>query len=286
MIALLILTIGCVYALPRTSDPPADSIIWESLFKSSLDPQRARQSLKYLTSTTHVAGSKSDHEQSLWMMEQFKSFGIPQVETSEYWPLLNFPVSRSLSLIEPIVFDAPLTEKAIDEDPDSWNESIVPSFFGYSPSGNVTAPIVFANFGTPRDFELLSQAGINVRGKIVLVKYGNAFRGLKVRAAELAGAAAVLVYSDPLQDGLNRGNVYPGMLYFQSSDYYIDGPYRPETSIQRGSIHYPSFYPGDPLTPGQPALKNATRLPQDEAPALPKIPALPISYADAEPVFS
>jgi N-acetylated-alpha-linked acidic dipeptidase len=159
-----------------------------------------------------MAGTAEDHKNALWMESKFLDYGLPFVEIEESWPLLNTPVSRSLTLKSPFVFVAPLTEDIIPEDPDSRLQNDVPSFFGYGASGNVTAALVYANFGTVQDFETLKERGIDVRGKIVLVRYGSVFRGLKVRAAEMAGAAGVLVYSDPKEDGVNRGPVYPGAL--------------------------------------------------------------------------
>lgn len=183
---------------------------WEVLFKAALKPQRARETLRHLTRRPHMAGTPEDHANALWMEAQFLEFGIPSVEIEESWPLLNKPLSRSLTLLSPFLYAAPLVEDIIPEDPDSRRQNAVPSFFGYGSSGNVSAALVYANFGTVQDFDALKERGIDVRGKIVLVRYGSVFRGLKVRAAELAGAAGVLVYSDPKEDGINRGPVYPG----------------------------------------------------------------------------
>jgi N-acetylated-alpha-linked acidic dipeptidase len=196
------------------SKPVIDPAIWENLFKSTLDSQQARQWLKDLTSKPHPAGSQGDYETAEYVHKKWESFGIPQVETKTYWPLLNYPESRSLKLLEPMEFQASLRERHIPGDPYSKHEDAVPTFFGYGASGNVTGQIVYANYGSKLDFEILKKRGIDVRGKIVLVRYGNVFRGLKVRAAELAGAAGVLVYSDPMQDGFCRGPVYAGELIY------------------------------------------------------------------------
>jgi N-acetylated-alpha-linked acidic dipeptidase len=184
--------------------------VWESLFKSSLDPERAKAHLKHLTSVPHTAGTPQDYQQALWMQDKFKEFGLPDVKIETYWPLLNAPQTQSLSLLSPFTYKAILKEKKIIQDPSSYNESSVPPFFGYGASGNVTAPLIYANFGTKKDFEFLKVKGIDVKGCIVIVRYGKIFRGLKVRAAELAGAVGVLIYSDPKEDGYLKGPVYPG----------------------------------------------------------------------------
>jgi N-acetylated-alpha-linked acidic dipeptidase len=196
--------------------PLMDPQIWENMFKSTLDPQQARRWLKDLTSKPHPAGSAGDFETAQYVHQKWESFGIPHVETKTYWPLLNYPKSRSLKLLEPVLFEASLRERRIAGDSYSNHEDAVPTFFGYGASGNVTGQVVYANFGSKQDFEILKQRGIEVRNKIVLVRYGNVFRGLKVRAAELAGAAGVLIYSDPMQDGYCRGPVYGGAWYLRS----------------------------------------------------------------------
>ena len=231
----------------------------EEIYKESLLKENARETSQFLTSKVHVASTKQDEETAQFMTDQFKSFGI-KTFVKEYYPLLHFPVSTELKLLEPHVYNATLIEKS---------DSNIP-WLAYSPSGNVVSSLVYANYGSREDFKLLEINGINVTGRIVLVRYGVGFRGLKVRAAQEAGAAAVLIYSDPQEDGYVRGPVYP------------DGPWRPSSGVQRGTIHYPNFYPGDPQTPGYPAKKNCKRVPIEEADALPKIPALPISYSDAQ----
>ncbi|KAI8929242.1 hypothetical protein BC831DRAFT_444491 [Entophlyctis helioformis] len=242
-------------------------------FEASLSKARLREALRTYTSQPHVAGTKGDEDAAEFTRATWEAAGLPNVHIKPYYPLLNYPVSRSLTLLEPTRFEASLTEPAIGEDGTSHDENAVPTFLGYSPSGNATAELVYANFGDPTDFEALASRGIDVKGKIVLVRYGGAFRGLKVRAAELAGAAAVLIYSDPKEDGFVRGPVYP------------DGPWRPPHAVQRGSIQYPNFYSGDPLTPFVAATEDALRIPIEQA-NIPKIPALPISYADAKPLLA
>ena len=179
--------------------PCTETKYLEELYKQSLNNDVAREYSRFLTSKAHVASSKEDEETARYMTEQFKSFGI-NTFTKEYYPLLHFPTSTQLKLLEPIRYNATLIEES---------EQHIP-WLAYSPSADVKSTLVYANYGSKEDFDLLSSRGINVTGSIVLVRYGTGFRGLKVRAAEKAGAAAVLIYSDPEDDGYVRGPVYPG----------------------------------------------------------------------------
>src|SRR5262249_17024050 len=138
-----------------------------------------------------------------------------------------------------------------------------------SPSGDVTAPVVYVNYGLPRDYEELRKIGVEVKGKLAIARYGNSFRGVKAKVAEQNGAVGLLIYSDPADDGYMQGDVYP------------KGPWRPSSSAQRGSVQYLFDYPGDPLTPGEPSVPGTKRLQMTEATNLPRIPVQPISYGDA-----
>ena len=152
-------------------------------------------------------------------------------------------------------------------------EDVIPGYNAYSPPGDVTGEVVYANYGLPEDYAALDELGVSVAGKIVLVRYGGSFRGVKAQQAELRGAKGLIIYSDPADDGFKRGPVYP------------DGPWRPADGIQRGSIQYIFNYPGDPLTPGVPSVPGTRRLPRDQAGNLPKIPTTPISYGEAQPLL-
>ncbi|KAI9297642.1 Zn-dependent exopeptidase [Neoconidiobolus thromboides FSU 785] len=231
-----------------------------------------RSHLKYITKDVHIAGKGKPLAE--WYAKRLKSFGL-KTETVEYYPYLNYPSNRRLAIVDPpeLKYEAKLTEERVKEDYTSQDPNAVPTFHGLSASGNVTAEIVYANYGTWDDFKVLEVNNISVKGKIVLVKYGKCFRGLKVRAAELKGAIGVLIYSDPSDDGEKKGDIYP------------KGPFRPSSGVQRGSVSYLSLLAGDPLTPGVPATKDAVRIPIEEAKVLPKIPSLPISYGDALPLF-
>ena len=157
-------------------------------------------------------------------------------------------------------------EAVVTKDPSSSHPKITPLFNGYSASGDVTAPLVYANYGLPGDYEELKKAGVDVKGKIVIVRYGNSFRGVKAKVAEDHGAVGCIIYSDPADDGYMQGDVYP------------KGPWRPVASGQRGSVQYLFDYPGDPLTPGTPAISGVPRLKPEQATNLTRIPVQPIAY--------
>ena len=234
--------------------------------------QRARDWLKIYTSKPHIAGSVENFELAEWTRDTIRSFGITNVTLQTYYPLLNYPVGQRVAITNPPAqrVELELREDAIDEDEASVKyRDVIPPFHGYSANGNVTGRLIYVNYGRLEDFKQLSDRGVSFKDAIALTRYGKNFRGLKIRACEVYGCAGVLVYSDPQDDGYSVGKTYP------------DGPWRPESSIQRGSVHYNSLYPGDPLTPGFAAHENVTRIPQEEAVVLPKIPSLPISYRDA-----
>lgn len=233
---------------------------------------------KYYTSVPHMPGSDQGRQQAEWTREKWIEMGIADAEVVEYYPLLTFPHYHRVALFkgtttDEVEFEARLTEDVIEEDPATHDANAILTHHGYSISGNVTAEIIYANYGYLSDFQALDKAGISVKGKIVLVKYGTVFRGLKVRAAEQYGAAGVLIYSDPQDDAIKATDGY---------DVYPNGPARQPSSVQRGSVGYLSLYAGDPLTPGYPATKDAKRV---EAYNIPTIPSLPISYQDALPLL-
>ena len=232
----------------------------------------ARSSLKHLTSKPHVAGTPGDHEMAVFMRDQLKEAGFTDAHIDPQRVLLSYPIDRSLDLVDEhggVLCSAPLSEAILPNDPtsDTWWRNH--TFNGYSPSGNATAPLVYANFGFPEDFEALLAAGVQVKGSVVLMRYGKCFRGLKAMNAEKYGAVAALIYSDPEQDGYEQGSVYP------------EGPWRPPTSVQRGSIQFISICAGDPSRAYLPdgAVEKVCGKRQDEL--IPTIPVLPLSYGDA-----
>ncbi|RUP12001.1 hypothetical protein BC936DRAFT_139849 [Jimgerdemannia flammicorona] len=275
---LSLLALYCRPSRPLYSPPNADLDI-DTLLLNLPSTANLRNDLKYYTSTAHVAGTEADRQQAEWTRDKFREYGIDRAEVQEYWPYLNYPVSRRLAVVqapeEGLLFEAGLREDVVEGDETSKMQDAVPTFHGYSANGNVTARLVYANYGAPADFAYLDSLGVNVTGAIILVRYGDygdIDRGVKVRAAELRGAAGVVIYSDPAEDGCAQKPKYPA------------GTCRPESSVQRGSVAY-DFYPGDPLTPGWAAEKDAPRIDPTEAKVLPRIPSLPISYRDALPLL-
>ncbi|KAI8314921.1 putative glutamate carboxypeptidase [Colletotrichum sp. SAR11_59] len=229
---------------------------------------------KEYSAEPHLAG---DLAHATRIRDLWRSYGIP-TELEQYDVLQNFPVSQSLQLLDsdgPVAFEASLTEDEIPEDPTSSPKNGLPAFHGFSANGEACAELVYANFGELRDFELLESKGISVKGKIAICKYAKVFRGLKVRAAEQYGADAVILYNDPQEDGH----------YTEANGYksFPHGPARHPKSIQRGSVDFFSIAVGDPTTPGYPSLPGNDVERQDPGHATPKIPSLPISYADAVP---
>ncbi|KAJ2994476.1 hypothetical protein HDV02_001536 [Globomyces sp. JEL0801] len=254
----------------------------ERRFAQKIDKLNARDYLRRYTSIAHPAGSDNDKILADWTLEQFKSFGF-ESKLEEYKPLLNFPIERSLVLNSPTRYVAKLREEIVDEDETSHDQDAVPTFLGYSADGDIKdAQVVYANYCTQEDFKTLIALGIKVKGHLVLCRYEGIMRGLKVKGAQELGAIGVLIYSDPENDGYKRGKVYPGISIIIN---WLDGPWRPPSAVQRGSIQFLSTYPGDPLTPFVPAKDGVPRINITDA-NIPKIPALPISYEDAKPFLS
>ena len=233
-------------------------------------PNSAREHLRRLTAEPHVAGTREDYETAVYVRDQMRSFGLT-AELKEYQVWLNYPKTDPIvELISPRRERLTVREAVLREDPTSSNPKITPLFNGYSPSGDVTADLVYANYGLPPDYEALQKAGVDVKGKIVIVRYGNSFRGVKAKVAQDHGAIGCIIYSDPADDGYMQGDVYP------------KGPWRPVAAGQRGSVQFLFQYPGDPLTPGKPAIPGVPRLSLEEAYGdIPRIPVQPLAYDQA-----
>jgi N-acetylated-alpha-linked acidic dipeptidase len=247
---------------------------WEEQFRAVPDPKSAREHLRRLTIEPHIAGTKEDYDTAVYVRDQLRSYGL-SAELREYEVWLNYPNSPStLELITTKRQPLSTREAVVPGDPTSSNPKITPLFNGYSASGDVTAPVVYANYGLPGDYEELKKAGVDVKGKIVIVRYGNSFRGVKAKVAEDQGAVGCIIYSDPEDDGYMQGDVYP------------KGPWRPVASGQRGSVQFLFDYPGDPLTPGKPAIPGVQRLKPEEATDLTRIPVQPIAYDVAKTILS
>ncbi len=244
----------------------------ERAFMQSPSPERARLDLWALTAEPRVAGTPEGHRAAQFVLEQFRAAGL-DAEVVEYEVLLPMPREVRVDLVAPIDRRGPTPEGGWQPDGKPADARAIATFNAYSPSGDVTAEIVYANYGVPEDYDELRDMGIDVAGKIVLVRYGKCFRGVKSYVAERNGAAGVLIYSDPAEDGYRQGDPFP------------KGPWRPATAVQRGSILYLTEYAGDPLTPGVAATKGAKRLAMAEASTLPRIPTTPIAYEDAAPIL-
>jgi N-acetylated-alpha-linked acidic dipeptidase len=243
----------------------------ESQLLAAPAPERARQTLRTLTAKPHLAGTPEDYATALYVRDELQRAGF-DVELVEYEVYLPRPKSRRVEMTAPTKYRCTLTEPTLPDDPDSASPLAVPTFAAWSPSAKVEAPVVYVNYGLPRDYEVLEKLGVSVRGKIALVRYGECYRGVKAQVAQEKGAVGLLVYSDPKDDGYVQGKTYP------------DGPWRTDNCVQRGSYRAFTQPPGDPLTPGRPARKGTPRLAPKDA-GLPRIPIQPLSYRDALPIL-
>jgi len=256
------------------ADSSATQRRWEEQFRAVPAPKSAREHLRRLTLEPHIAGTKEDYATAIYVRDQLKSYGL-NAELKEYDVWLPYPNTPSIvELITNRTQRLSVTEAVVPGDPTSSNPKITPLFNGYSASGDVTGPLVYANYGLPGDYEDLKKMGVDVTGKIVIVRYGNSFRGVKAKVAQDHGAIGCIIYSDPADDGYMQGDVYP------------KGPWRPVASGQRGSVQYLFDYPGDPLTPGKPSIAGVPRLKPEEATDLTKIPVQPIAYDVARTLIS
>ena len=229
--------------------------------------------MQRMSARPHHVGSPYDKDNAEWILARLKSWGLDaKIETFDV--LFPTPKERLVEMIEPVKFTARLEEPTLPADPTSGqkNEQL-PIYNAYSIDGDVTAPLVYVNYGVPADYEQLERMGISVSGAIVIARYGASWRGIKPKVAAEHGALACIIYSDPRDDGYFANDVFP------------DGPERPKYGAQRGSV-MDQIYPGDPLTPGIGATKDAKRLPIAEAKTLTRIPVLPMSYGDAQPLLA
>jgi len=247
----------------------------EKQYKAIPSAAEERRQHRIFTAEPHLAGSKRNNDLAQYIAGEWRNQGLEDIVIHRYDVYATEPKSASLELVWPVQYKASLREAAYDVDPDTKNPRVSSAWSGMSISGDVTAPVVYAHSGNPSDYDLLRQKGIDVKGKIVLVRYSNpySYRGFKALTAQQEGAAAILIYSDPAEDGYKKGKVFP------------DGPWGPESHIQRGAITYDFMVPGDPLTPGWASIPGAKRIPLDQAVSVPKIMALPLSYKDAEPIL-
>ena len=273
LVVILSLPVPAQTILGFTPASSAHEAEIEKTFKSIPTPDETRRQHRIFTQEPHVAGSKRNNELAGYIRDEWKKQGLEDVVIHRYDVYGTNPKSASLEMIAPTHYQALLRETPLPGDEDSKNPAISGAWLGMSISGEVTAAVVYAHSGNPEDYDLLRKHGISVQGKIVLVRYSNpySYRGFKALTAQREGAAAMLVYSDPQEDGFKKGKVDP------------DGPWGPEHHIQRGAITYDFMVPGDPQTPGWASVSGAKRIPIEEAVSAPKIMALPLSWHDAKP---
>jgi N-acetylated-alpha-linked acidic dipeptidase len=264
----LLLSLGFAF-LCMAADPS-----WEQKFRKIPEPQNLRDYMQRLSARPHHVGSPYDKDNAEWIQAKLKSWGL-DAKIENFDVLFPTPKERLVELLEPTKYTAKLEEPAVPGDPTSNQKAEqLPVYHAYSIDGEATAPLVYVNYGIPADYEELQRMGISVNGAIVIARYGASWRGIKPKVAAEHGAIACIVYSDPKDDGYYTADVFP------------DGPQRPKFGAQRGSVMDMPLYPGDPLTPGIGATPDAKRLAISDAKTLTKIPVLPISYGDAEPLLA
>jgi len=259
----------------RGFDPAsqADEIKWEQQARAVPEASRVGAFIEKLANRPHLAGTPQSKETAEYILAQLKEYGL-DAHIEQYEALLPTPKARSLEMTSPTPFKARLEEVAVPGDKNSEPAGGVPTYNAYSGDGDVTAPLVYVNYGVPADYDTLKAQGIDVKGKIVIARYGASWRGIKPKVAYEHGAVGCLIYSDPRDDGYYQGDVYP------------KGAFRPPDGVQRGSVMDMVLYPGDPLSPGWASEPGSKRLSLSEATTLMKIPVIPISYADAQPLLT
>jgi N-acetylated-alpha-linked acidic dipeptidase len=256
-----------------TPEHSAAEVTWEQKFRAMPDPQRIRENMRRLSARPHHVGSPYDKDNAEWMLAQLKSYGL-DAQIEEFSTLFPTPKTRKLELLGPDKFTAKLDEPVLKIDPTSdQKKEQLPTYNAYSRDGDVTAPLVYVNYGAPADYEQLEAMGVSVKGAIVIARYGQTWRGIKPKLAAEHGAVGCLIYSDPRDDGYARGAIFP------------EGPARPPEGVQRGSVMDMPSYPGDPQSPGVGTAKGTSPqlVPLDQVQTITKVPVLPISYEDATP---
>src|SRR4051812_3423817 len=253
-----------------TPDHAAQQQQYEARFQQGVSADSLGRLNRGYSRRPHVVGTDNQARVVESALAKLRSYGLnARLQSYDVW--ISRPESIQVSMTKPYLRAATVKEK-----PMPWSrdfEDVIPAYNAYSPPGDVTAPVVYANYGLPADYAALDSLGVSVAGKIVLVRYGQSFRGVKVHLAQEHGAVGVIIYSDPEDDGFVRGPVYP------------EGPWRPADSMQRGSVQFIWDYPGDPLTPGRPSIPGTRRIDPSQATDIARIPSTPISYGDAQPLL-
>jgi N-acetylated-alpha-linked acidic dipeptidase len=260
-------------AAPAFAAPPVTGQALEKNFDALISASDQQQWLQQMSSAPNHVGSPHDKANADFELAMFKQWGW-DAHIERFDVLYPTPISTTLEMIAPAHVQLGGQEPPVAEDPTSNSPGMLPPYLAYQGDGDVSAPVVYVNYGMPDDYDALARRGIDVKGKIVLARYGEGWRGLKPLLAQEHGAVGCLIYSDPADDGFASGDPYPR------------GGARPEHGVQRGSVQAMTIYPGDPLTPGIGATPDAKRLTRETAPTILKIPALPISYADASQIMA
>src|SRR5947207_8031217 len=261
---LIFLIVSCLLLLAATSDEAAPLLgysaassrtqrDWETKFRTIPTPANLRDYMQRLSARPHHVGSAYDKDNAEWILSKFKEWGL-DAHIESFDVLFPTPKERVVELVEPSRFQAKLQEPALSIDPTSNQQSEqLPTYNAYSIDGDVTAPLVYVNYGIPEDYEKLQQMGVSVKGAIAIARYGHSWRGIKPKVAGEHGAVGCLIYSDPRDDGYFEGDTFP------------QGAWRPPDGVQRGSVMDMTIHPGDPLTPEVGATKDAKRLAIKEA---------------------
>jgi N-acetylated-alpha-linked acidic dipeptidase len=273
-IATLLLVMALIFRAPLTiAQSPSASESWDAKLRALADPAVIKETARRLSARPHHLGSPYDKDNADWLLAQFKAFGW-DAELETFDVLFPTPKERLVEMVAPTRYRAKLEEPPMADDPTSGQKTEqLPTYNAYSVDGDVTGPLVYVNYGRPVDYEVLERLGISVKGAVVLARYGQSWRGIKPKVAAEHGAVGCLIYSDPRDDGYSVADVFP------------KGPMRNADGVQRGSVMDMPVHAGDPLTPGVGATPDARRLDLTDAVTLTKIPVLPISYGDAQPLL-
>lgn len=247
----------------------------ETKLQETIRPERCRSEHRIFTKEPHMAGTQRNYELAQYMAQQWRAYGLEDVSLIEHPVYLPWPVRYEAALVEPVKENLSLREEPLPQDKDSYSSDVGIPYCAYSADVDVTAPVVYVNSGNPEDYDLLAQQGIDVRGKIALARYSvpYSYRGFKALTAQSRGVAALILYSDPADDGYKKGEVYPW------------GPWGPESHLQRGGIVYDFNLPGDPRTPGWASVPGGRFLPAKDAVSMPTVAAAPMSYKDARRIL-
>ncbi len=248
---------------------------FETRLQETIRPENCRREHRIFTKEPHLAGSKRNYELAQYTAEQWRAYGLEEVSLIEHPVYLPWPERYEATIVEPFKEKLSLQEDPIPQDKDSYSPDVGIPYCAYSADVDVSAPVVYVNSGNPEDYDLLAREGIDVRGKIALARYSvpYSYRGFKALTAQKRGVAALILYSDPADDGYKKGEVYPW------------GPWGPESHLQRGGIVYDFNLPGDPRTPGWASVKGGRFLPAEDAVSMPTIAAAPMSYKDARRIL-